>query len=403
MRILFLSIFSTVAILILGFIEVILLKYLNKNWWGNKYIKSAAIGLPIFGTIMVILWGMAAYNQIKSLYAVVAILAVMTFILEVCLMLSLPLSGIFQYINRKIDKFKKAKTQNSPIDNHRRIFLKGTAVALPLVTITSGVSGFAHAFSPVKVYAREFYYSNLPDNLENFKILHLSDLHLRQYGDIDSLIFTLENAEKFDIDITMVTGDIADDLKLLPDTLRILEQFKSKHGVYASLGNHEYFRGLSKVKKEFAKTNIPLLINNHNRIIIDKSPVFIGGIDDPVSMGAKDYSFYVKNIDHTLLNSKTDDFTILMSHRPDALDYSAQRGINLVLAGHTHGGQIGFNSRSIFEPIWADRYLWGKYFIGETQLYTSSGMGHWFPFRLGCPTEAPVITLKKGKNHQINL
>ncbi|RKX17623.1 MAG: hypothetical protein DRP35_10620 [Candidatus Zixiibacteriota bacterium] len=403
MKILFLSIFSTVAILILGFIEVILLKYLNKNWWENKYIKSAAIGLPIFGTVMVILWGMAAYNQVKSLYAVVAILAVMTFILEVCLMLSLPLSGIFQYINRKIDKFKKEKTQNSPIDNHRRIFLKSTAVALPLVTITSGVSGFAHAFSPVKVYTREFYYNNLPDNLENFKILHLSDLHLRQYGDIDSLIFTLENAEKFDIDITMVTGDIADDLKLLPEILKILEQFKSKHGVYASLGNHEYFRGLSRVKKEFAKTNIPLLINNHNRIIIDNSPVFIGGIDDPVSMGAKDYSFYVKNIDHTLLNNKTDDFTILMSHRPDALDYSAQRGINLVLAGHTHGGQIGFNNRSIFEPIWADRYLWGKYSIGETQLYTSSGMGHWFPFRLGCPTEAPVITLKKGKNNQINM
>ncbi len=401
MRILFLAIFSAAAILILGFIEIILLKYLNKNWWGEKYIKISAIGLPIFGTVMVIFWGMATYNQIKPLYAIVAILAIMTFVLEVCLMLSLPLSGIFQYINSKIDKFKKTKAQNHPIDNHRRIFLKSTAAALPLVTITSGVSGFAHAFSSVKVYTREFYYNNLPDNLENFKILHLSDLHLSQYVNLDSLILTLENAEKFDIDLTLITGDIADDLKLLPETIKILEQFKSKYGIYASLGNHEYFRGISRVKDEFARTNTPLLINNYDRIMVGNSPVFIGGIDDPVSMGAKDHSFYMKNIDHTLLNSNADDFIIIMSHRPDALDYAAQKGIDLVLAGHTHGGQIGYNNRSIFEPVWTDRYLWGQYSIGETQLYTSSGMGHWFPFRLGCPTEAPVITLKKGENSQV--
>lgn len=396
MRILFLAIFSTVAILLLGLIEVFLLKYLTKSWWRKKYIKIAAIGLPIFGTIMVIIWGMAAYNQIRPLYSIVAIMAVMTFVLEVCLMLSLPLSGIFQYINNKIDKFKKSKAQDHPLDNHRRLFLKGTATALPLITITSGVSGFTHAFSPALVYIKELYFKNLPDNLDNFKILHLSDLHLSQYINLEDLIITLENAEKFDIDLTLVTGDIADDLKLLPETIKILEQFKSKHGVYASLGNHEYFRGINLVKDEFGKSNTPLLVNNYNRIMVGNSPVFIGGIDDPVSMGAKDHSFYVKNIDHTLLNSNTDDFIIIMSHRPDALDYAAQKGIDLVLAGHTHGGQIGFNKRSIFEPVWRDRYLWGQYSIGETQLYTSAGMGHWFPFRLGCPTEAPVITLKKG-------
>ena len=68
MRILFLAIFSAVAILILGLIEIILLKYLNKDWWNKKKIKLAAIGLPIFGMVMVIVWGIAAYNHIKYLF-----------------------------------------------------------------------------------------------------------------------------------------------------------------------------------------------------------------------------------------------------------------------------------------------------------------------------------------------
>jgi predicted MPP superfamily phosphohydrolase len=88
-------------------------------------------------------------------------------------------------------------------------------------------------------------------------------------------------------------------------------------------------------------------------------------------------------------------FKILMSHRPDAFDYAASQGINLTLAGHTHGGQIGFMGRSLFDSYWADRYLWGEYRQGRSALYTSSGVGHWFPFRLGCPPEAPIIELRR--------
>jgi uncharacterized protein len=85
-----------------------------------------------------------------------------------------------------------------------------------------------------------------------------------------------------------------------------------------------------------------------------------------------------------------------MSHRPDAFDHAAVRGIDLTLAGHTHGGQIGMFGRSVFESYWPERYLWGRYERNGSQLYTSAGVGHWFPFRLGCPPEAPVIELTRG-------
>ena len=69
--------------------------------------------------------------------------------------------------------------------------------------------------------------------------------------------------------------------------------------------------------------------------------------------------------------------------------------MNLTLSGHTHGGQIGLGGRSIFEYLGGPgQYLWGEYNSGSGKLYTSAGVGHWFPFRLGCPAEAPVLVLR---------
>ena len=82
-----------------------------------------------------------------------------------------------------------------------------------------------------------------------------------------------------------------------------------------------------------------------------------------------------------------------MSHRPMALDYAADRGIPLTLAGHTHGGQIGFNGRSLLYAINPERSMWGQYERRDSKLYVSAGAGHWFPYRLGCPAEIPIYTL----------
>jgi predicted MPP superfamily phosphohydrolase len=103
-----------------------------------------------------------------------------------------------------------------------------------------------------------------------------------------------------------------------------------------------------------------------------------------------------QSIGKSIKDSVSDEFKVLMSHRPRALDVAGEFGVDLILAGHTHGGQIGLNGRSVFEGVMKERYLWGKYQKGSAKLYTSSGVGHWFPYRLGCPAEAPIITLVKG-------
>ena len=391
-------IFSIIFILFFGLLEIFLLRLLNKVWWKKRLVRYAAIGLPIFGSMMVLLWALGEYNTIGWLSFTGAILAVTAFILEFALMLSLPVSGafhLFRHIADFIAKKKSGQTEEV-IDQKRRLFLKTAAVAVPAITVVGAVSGITNSFHEVNVYRRKLFYKDLPEELEGLKIFHLSDPHLHHYVTLSDLEEVLSAAEKFRPDITLVTGDIADDLNLLADALNMIEQLNSPLGSFASLGNHEYFRGVKRVKRIFDKSHTPLLVDEGIILPVGNLKLMIGGADDPVRMRVRNVDFFRTSIDYLLSRQPLGDFSILMSHRPYALDYASEKEFDMVLAGHTHGGQIGFMGRSVFESVWPDRYLWGEYSKGKTKLYTSSGMGHWFPFRLGCPCEAPILELHRG-------
>ncbi|MCH7691497.1 MAG: metallophosphoesterase [candidate division Zixibacteria bacterium] len=390
-------IFSIIFILFFGLLEIFLLRLLNKVWWKKRLVRYAAIGLPIFGSMMVLLWALGEYNTIGWLAFTGAILAVTAFILEFALMLSLPVSGALHLFQHLVDFIAKKKSgqANEVIDQKRRLFLKTAAVAVPAITVVGAVSGITNSFHEVNVYRRKLFYKDLPEELEGLKIFHLSDPHLHHYVTLSDLEDVLTAAEKFRPDITLVTGDIADDLNLLADALNMIEQLNSPLGSFASLGNHEYFRGVKRVKRIFDKSHTPLLVDEGLILPVGNLKLMIGGADDPVRMRVRSVEFFRTSIDYLLSRQPLGDFSILMSHRPYALDYASEKEFDMVLAGHTHGGQIGFMGRSVFESVWPDRYLWGEYSKGKTKLYTSSGMGHWFPFRLGCPCEAPILELHR--------
>jgi predicted MPP superfamily phosphohydrolase len=396
MRSLYPVIFSIVLITLFGLLQVLFFRFFNKQFWDKKWLKYISWTLPLAGIIGVTLWGFGEYWTIDWLAYPGAITAVLIFIFEFCLILSLPVSGVVHFINWIWEKiFSSKEKPESPLDKNRRLFLRSTAAAIPLVALSAGGMGVARAMSDVNVCKKQIKFDNLPDNLTGMKILHLSDIHLRHYVTLNDLERILIKAEKHSPDMTLITGDIADDLKLLPDALKMVYGLNSSLGAYACLGNHEYFRGLNRVYKTFDESEIPLLVDKGITINKGNSSIFIGGLDDPRFMGAKDLSFFKTAIDKTIVDRPDVDFTILMSHRPDALDYASEKQVDLILAGHTHGGQIGFNRQSLFESYFPDRYLWGHYKLRQSHLYTSSGVGHWFPFRLGCPAEAPIIELVK--------
>jgi len=388
---------GSMIILILGLIEIALIRFLRRDWWHRRWIKRAAIGLPIAGVVCIILWSVGTVRDIRWVLAIGATGTSLTFVLEIALMCSLPFSGALGLLGRLLDWLHRrnaAKTAR-PVDEKRRVFLKATAAALPAMSLSAGVAGIARGFGSIQMPVIEMNFPNLPSALDGLKILHLSDLHLGLYQQLAELEEVLLSAEEHAPDLVLITGDIADRLEILPDILRMVDEFNTPHGCFASLGNHEYYRGIMSVRRAFDAGPVPLLVGSHAVVSINGQSLTVAGVDDPRVLGEDDSSFLRVTLAAALDGAPSDGFTVLMSHRPEGLDAAAEVNVPLTLAGHTHGSQLGLFGRSFFEPLMPGRYLWGKYRKDNSQLYTSAGVGHWFPFRLGCPPEAPIITLQR--------
>ena len=396
-RVFFFVAFVSAVILIFGLAQLLLLRQLNHVWWQRKWIRRASWSLPLVGVGFFILLVAGEYYQLKWLARLSSVVAPLALILEICLMFSLPVSGAIHLVGNLIDRF--ASGSKEPLgkrpDRHRRLFLKGAAATVPLVTLGTGLSGVGRAYGKVQVLMKDFRFDGLPPGLAGLRILHLSDMHLRHYVTLDDLEQVLGDAGPLSPELVLITGDIADDLRLLPDALNMIAGLNPRLGAFAAVGNHEHFRGIGQVRKLFSKSPIRLLIDEGVRIPSGENFIFVGGVDDPVAIRGVHPDFYRRRIDNLLPEGEASDFAIIMSHRPDVFPYTAQQGAELTLAGHTHGGQIGLWGRSLLESHFPERFLWGHYRIGRSHLYTSSGVGHWFPFRLGCPPEAPVITLRR--------
>jgi len=395
-RIFFFIIFVSAVILLLGLIQLLLLRQLIRPWWQKRWIRLSAYLLPVAGVAAVIALGLAEYNRIGWLATIASPLAVITIVLEIALMFSLPFSGALHLLERATDWIsrKSPRVHEHLPDPKRRMFLRGAAALVPLATVSAGVGGVGRAYGKALVYPIDFAYPGLPRELDGLRLLHLSDLHLNHYVALEDLEETLTDAAPYTPDLVLVTGDVADDLTQLGEALRMIAQLRPRLGCFATLGNHEYFRGVQQVKAIFSDSEVTLMIDQAVSLAVGATTLGVGGIDDPRTMRDISPDFFSAAIAKAFVDSPERDFTLLMSHRPDAFPFAARQGVDLTLAGHTHGAQIGFGGRSVLEDAFPHSYLWGKYSLGQSHLYTSCGVGHWFPFRLGCPAEAPVLVLK---------
>ncbi|MGO9137864.1 MAG: metallophosphoesterase [Syntrophales bacterium] len=400
---LFPVLFSAVMISILGAIEIFLIWSLNRPWWKKRWIRNSAICLPVSGMGGILFWAVAvvaspAGSHLRSIGTIITSVVV---IFELALMFSLPISGILHHIHFTQEwlskKFRSADQHEANMN--RRTFLKSTAAVVPVFTILASGTAVASSFAAVRTPLIRLSYHNLPPAFEGFRILHLTDMHLGYYAGLQELEAFLLRLQGQKFDLILLTGDVSDKYEILPRTLKLISELKPAYGTFASVGNHEYYRGIKEARKIFETSPIPLLLNQGVVLPIHQTSLYIAGTDDPAHLGRNITTFMKNTVDQSLVGAPSDVFHLLMSHRPDGFNRAAELGVHLTLSGHTHGGQIGFNGRSAFESMMPQRYLWGHYQKKGSQLYTSAGFGHWFPFRLGCPAEAPIYVLTENLNH----
>ena len=162
------------------------------------------------------------------------------------------------------------------------------------------------------------------------------------------------------------------------------------------LGNHDYYtRDVETVARHVNDCGVRLLVNDQVAIEKNGERIYLIGIDDVGSNARAGILF-----DQSLVGVPQTTAKIMMCHRPYFFQAAADRNIDLLLSGHTHGGQVVFmkNGNDVISPARiASPYISGLYTIGESKMYVSRGLGTvGIPVRINCPPEITKLVLTRG-------
>lgn len=267
------------------------------------------------------------------------------------------------------------------------------AFMLALFSFSLGSIGTYNAFKAPQITHYTLALRNLPKEADGYTILFLSDLHISSpisKSDVEDIV-ALTNHEK--ADLIVITGDLVDgNVESLKDRTDILFKLKAKDGIYAVSGNHEFYSGYESWLKYFSDGGFKFLENKAAVIKDDnQKPLFnLSGVSDKNSRNINNIT---SNLKQALTNTDKNLPTILLSHQP-AFAYEAQGHVDLILSGHTHGGQAPLIKNLVAS---ANKGLVsGIYELKSTQVLVSNGTKLWmgFPLRLNTPAEIIKITLK---------
>lgn len=242
----------------------------------------------------------------------------------------------------------------------------------------------------------------LQPSLVGLRIGQVTDMHIaRDLTQLHHLERGLGLLAGERLDLLVATGDLCDERSYYTDVLRLLNQVPTRLGSYGCLGNHELFVGLDVVERAYETTGMRLLAEDSVRL----GALHLAGISYPTN-GASP-RMHMPGVPPLLQEalrerpSAAESTTILLSHHPHAIEHVVGHDVKLVISGHTHGGQIGLGQGTPIEPIYKNargsyRYADPQTGAGprtDTQLFVSSGLGHWLPCRINCPPEVVVIEL----------
>lgn len=225
---------------------------------------------------------------------------------------------------------------------------------------------------------------------DGFTIGHLTDLHRGRYIPTSFIERAVKAANALKPDLFVLTGDyISRSARFMHSCALALKELSAPCGKVAVLGNHDYWTDADEVTRELTETaGVQVLKNQSILITQGRSALTIAGLDDSVT-GHDDF-------DATLTGAPGAVPIVLLAHKPDIIEEAARRKIALVLAGHTHGGQIvipGYGPPVV--PSHCRSYASGIKRVDGTTMYVNRGVGMAIlPIRLNCPPEVALITLR---------
>ncbi|MBN2725589.1 MAG: metallophosphoesterase [Deltaproteobacteria bacterium] len=283
-----------------------------------------------------------------------------------------------------------ARGFSTPSPEFNRKILKYSSVAI-LIAAGAGVFfGIHQATDTLKINEVTIVDSNLPEKFSGFKIVLLSDLHVGPTLKTDFVKKIVAKTNEAEPDIIVIAGDLVDGpWHKVAGMLKPMKNFNAP--VYFSPGNHELYWKFNTWKKNLQKTGIHILSESYTIIKKNSEKLLLGGIPDVFRWSGGE-NFNYRGPERIIKKAPPSDYRILIAHRPSIAKNAFKAGFNLMLSGHTHGGQtfpitlLGLINRNLGHGLFRHEGL---------HYYVSSGAGFWGPpVRLFNSPEIVVITLK---------
>ena len=275
----------------------------------------------------------------------------------------------------------------------RRTFLKAGALAVGGLALYAGEIE-RHL---IDVHQVEIRLANLPEAFRGFRIAHMADFHYGEYSEPTFLRSVVRRVNALRPDMIALTGDFVSAGPMMrrisidfayhcADLLARLECPQR----FAVMGNHDALVSRADVTDALTSRDIPVLHNDATPIEKDGARFWLAGVADITVGTDADLSAAIPRG-----RMAASEPLILMAHEPDYADHVVGSGVDLMLSGHTHGGQVRIPFMPpVNLPPMGRKYVEGHFSLKDLQLYVTRGIGTvGVPFRFRCPPEITLITL----------
>ena len=303
---------------------------------------------------------------------------------------------------RKRRRSHARRLTHYPPSPARRQLLEQAAVAVSALPFVAAAYGLLYERLDVEVTHPRIRIGRLPKAFEGFRIAQLSDFHISPFMTADEIRRCVAIANALRADLVALTGDyLADDSSAQGEVVKALAGLRAPYGVFGCLGNHEiYTETEDSITRLFAAEGIRILRQERVPIQSHGEVLNLIGVDYQEARFSRDHSGHL--VDRYLEGSEKlvmpDLVNILLNHNPNSFDRAAQLGIDLTLAGHTHGGtlSLGVIQRGLSLARVETPYVSGWYEKSGCQLYVNRGIGTTgFPIRLGARPEIALLELSR--------
>jgi predicted MPP superfamily phosphohydrolase len=280
------------------------------------------------------------------------------------------------------------------VDPGRRLVLTAAGnalVAAPVVAL--GYGTFIERFQ-FRVKEIDVPLPGLAPDLDGLRILQLSDIHLGAFLGEKELAGVIDASNELRPHLAVVTGDLISAKGDPLDTcIRQIARLRADSGIFGCLGNHErYAKAEVYTQQAAARAGIPFLRQSAHQLRFGSAALNLAGVDYQRWSSSRDY---LPGAEKLVIPGACN---ILLSHNPDVFPVAAAQGYNLVLAGHTHGGQVAVEilDQSISLVRFVTPYVYGFFQSGAAAEYVTRGIGTiGIPTRIGAPPEISVLRLRK--------